>query len=108
MIDQTISRLKDSIENASNLDSKKKAELLGLIEQMKNEMDQVTALDEKGSIANFAYSSTYEAMKESGDKNLLDISLAGLNETVRKYEITHPELVKAVNAVCNFLSNLGI
>ena len=60
------------------------------------------------SIANFTSASTHEAIKSSKNDKLLQLSIEGLSASVRKFEVSHPDLTKAVNAVCNFLSNLGI
>lgn len=110
MINDAISKIEAKILENEVLKEDKKKELIELVEALKKEIVSLSDNDKENaaSIANFTSSSAHEAIKSDKNEELLAISLDGLATSVRKFEVTHPELTKAVNAVCNFLSNLGI
>lgn len=112
MIKQTISRIEDKINNAPALKEESKAELLGLIGDLKEEISSLskTSTERAESITGFVNISTHEAIRQDGDKNrrLLDLSIEGLASSVEDIEVTHPRLVQTVNSICNMLSNLGV
>ena len=110
VINDTISKIESKIAANDILNSEKKNELLDLIGDLKKEVVELSKDDDENatSIANFTSVSAYEAIKSSKNDKLLQLSIEGLSTSVRRFEVTHPDLTKAVNAVCNFLSNLGI
>lgn len=110
MINDTISKIEKKINDTASLNQEKKNEFLDLLKDLKKEVVSLSEDDNDNamSIANFTSASTHEATKQNRNDKLLKISLDGLSASVRTFEVTHPELTKAVNAVCNFLSNLGI
>ena len=110
MINDAISKIESKILENEVLKEDKKKELIELVEALKKEIVSLSDNDKENaaSIANFTSASAHEAIKSDKNEKLLAISLDGLATSVRKFEVTHPELTKAVNAVCNFLSNLGI
>ncbi len=110
MITDTIQKIEENIKKTRNIDPKKKTELLGLISNLKKEVVDLSAvdMDNAESIVNFAKVSTHETVRENPDDKLKSLSLEGLNLSVKKFEVSHPALVAAVNSVCNFLANIGI
>ena len=109
MIEETIKRIEAKLSDAS-LSEDKRLELMRLIEVLKNELNQLSEkdADHATSVAGFAEISSHEATRGEKDRALLDISLHGLTSSVEKFEVEQPELVKAVNAICMLLSNIGI
>jgi len=110
MINDTISQIEVKIKNSGSLNDSNKEELLKLVTNLKNEVIDLskTHSEDAASIANFTNVSADEAIRQKQNYKLLNISLEGMRTSVEKFETTHPELVKRVNAVCNFLANLGI
>lgn len=81
MIQDNIRKMEDAIRGLEVVDSKKKAELLGLLESLKSEADQLSKAHE---------------------------TLAGLAESLRAFEGAHPKLVELADELCLLLSRIGI
>lgn len=110
MINDTLNKIKNNIINTANIDESKKKELLSLIENLKYEINKLSVSDAENAqtIANFAKASTHEAVKGKRDDELASLSIKGLSLSAKRFEVSHPNLVSAVNSVCTFLSNMGI
>lgn len=110
MINDTLNKIKQTIVNTRNINESKREELLSLIENLKGEIDKLSVNDAENAqtIANFTRTSTHEAVKGKRDDELVSLSINGLALSAKKFEVSHPNLVSAVNSVCTFLSNMGI
>ena len=110
MIDSTLQKIRDKIENANNLETKSKEQLLELLTSLETEITEFAKQNREGaeSIALFSQSSAHEITKEKPDQALQKLSLEGLSRSVKEFEVTHPKLTDAVNQFCQMLANLGI
>lgn len=109
MIQDTITKIEENIRDAKNIDDLKKQELLGLVVSLKKEVIELSTTNKEDAetVANFTKASTHEITKTEKNKNLIDLSLKGLSESVNKFEASHPDLVSVVNSICVSLSNSG-
>ena len=110
MVQDKIAKIEAKIKEAGSMNNEKKAELLQLLSSLKSEVGELSKThgEEAESITGFTKLSAYEAMREKKDPKLIKLSLEGLSSSVKKFETSHPKLVDAVNAISNFLSNIGI
>lgn len=110
MIDDTISKIEAELTHAANLSAERKAELLRLLESLKQEVGELSKTDREGarSIAKFAEVSTHEATRTEQNPKLRELSVNGLKSSVEGFEESHPKLVQVVNSISQTLSNLGI
>jgi hypothetical protein len=110
MIQDTIARLEENVENSATLKPENKTELLRLLATLRGEVGELakTHADDARSIAGFAAVSTHEATRTEPNPELLELSLQGLSRSVGEFEGTHPRLVQIVNSICTAMSNLGI
>jgi hypothetical protein len=109
MFDPTLARLEAEIKEAG-ISPEKKAELTALIAELRAELSRLpeAQADQAKSIAGFAHVSTHEATRPARRRELLDVSLAGLEKSVAEFEASHPRLVQAVGALSAALSNVGL
>jgi Mg2+ and Co2+ transporter CorA len=110
MIEDTIGKIEARIQNAETIKDDRRQELLQLLGTLKSEVAELSKThgEQAESIAGFAELSTHEATRSEQNPQLLNLSLTGLNSSVRELEKSHPRLVQLVNAISNTLSNLGI
>jgi Domain of unknown function (DUF4404) len=110
MIDDTIAKIQQRLEQSANLPVEKRAELLDLIAQLKTEIKGVSASDpdQAQSIAGFAELSTHEATRDQPQSATKNSAISGLESTVKGFEAAHPKLTAVVNRIADALSNLGI
>ena len=110
MIDNTLGRIEDRLQNLRSIDEEKKKELSLLFSTLRTEIRHLseTHAEHAESISQFAELSTHEATRKEGDPHLRELSVDGLSSSVSGFEVTHPRLVEIVNSICNVLSNLGI
>ena len=110
MIDETLKKIESQIQSAEAIPVERRRELAQLLDKLKSEVGELahTHDDEAQSIAGFTQVSTHEAIRETRNPQLLDLSLQGLRSSVEGFEKTHPRLVQIVNSISNTLSNLGI
>lgn len=110
MIKNTLTELEEKIQNVDSLPDEQKAELLHLFSTLKEEIEGLSETEAEGaeSIAGFTQISTHEATRQERNPQLLELSLEGLASSVRGFETSHPQLVEAVNSICQILANLGI
>jgi Mg2+ and Co2+ transporter CorA len=110
MAKETINKICDQIKQLDTLDETKKNEMLELMGKLEKEVGSLSEskVEEAQTIANFAQSSTHEAIKKEKNPELQEISIKGLSSSVEDFEVSHPELVKVVNRIIIMLSNIGI
>ncbi len=110
MINDTLSTIENKIHSVKTINEEKKKELLRLISKLKKEILDVSKTDMENaqSIAIFANASAHEALKEIVDPRMFELASQGFSTSVRKFEVTHPDLVSVVNAISTLLANMGI
>jgi hypothetical protein len=110
MIEETIKKIESRIRSAEAITGKSKSELLTLVATLKSEITILskTRAEHAESITGFIDRSTHEATRREKNPELLRLSLAGLEESVKGFEASHPQLVQQVNYVCTMLANVGI
>ncbi len=106
----TITKIKTKIQEATFPRSETKKELLDLISQLEPEAAGLSKAhpEHAESIIGFMERSTHEATRHGKNEELLKISLAGLNASVKGFEASHERLVAVVNNICTTLANMGI
>lgn len=110
MIADTLQKIRERIQGSTRMDPDNKAQLMDLIEQLNMEIQKVEGSDKEQaeSVANFTNLSTHEVSKEQYDEDLVNLSIDGLGKSVRKFEVTHPELTEVVNKIAYLLQSMGI
>lgn len=110
MIHETIKTIEGRIGSAKVITPQNKKELLELIAKLKAEITELsrTKAEHAESITGFIDRSTHEATRQDRNPELLKLSLAGLAESVKGFEASHPRLVSQVNYICTMLANVGI
>ena len=110
MIEETIKKIEARIRAAEALPGENREDLLRLISTLKSEITALskTRAEHAESIAGFIDTSTHEATRREKNPELLRLSLAGLEESVKEFEASHPRLAAQVNSICTMLSNAGI
>lgn len=110
MIEETIKKIEQSLSETPSLSALQKDELLKLLEELKKEVSDLPASHSHQAqrIMKFTEISTYEITNKSQNLKLQKLSLEGLNESVKEFEASHPQLVASVNAFCQALSGMGI
>ena len=110
MIQETLQRIEASLAENSTLPEKRKNELIGLFNTLKNEIEQLESSDSEdaGSIVSYTESSVREATRTDPDEVLLRHTLDGLSLSVRRFEVSHPALMDAINTISQVLSGSGI
>ena len=110
MQEDTIARIEARLKNSPNLAPENRAELLGLLAQLKGELETLsrTDADHARSVAGFAELTAHEATREEPKPRLFHLSAAGLMSSVQGLELSHPKLTAVVNSLCQVLSNTGI
>ena len=110
MIRDTIGKIEEQIRGSAAIKEESKSELLNLLATLKQEMDSLsqTHVEDAQSIAGFTEVSAHEATRQTKSPELLELSLKGLSSSASGFERSHPELVRAVNAFCTALANLGV
>ncbi|MBT6120284.1 DUF4404 family protein [bacterium] len=110
MIKETIMKMELLIKDAKKMDPKRKIDLEALIKELKIELDDLSKnkQEDADSIAGFATVAVHEALRESKDEALIELSTSGLQSSVRKIAASHPKLTAIVRNISRSLSNLGI
>ncbi len=80
-----LAKLEKLIESAEDISAAKKAEILALIAQLREELDEKNPAEKPDSTLT----------KE-------------LRDQVAEFEVEHPDLVELTNRACNMLSDMGI
>ena len=110
MIEETIKKIESRIRSADSISGSSRTELLQLVSTLQSEITDLsrTRAEHAESIAGFIDRSTHEATRRERNPELLRLSLAGLAESVKGFEESHPRLVSQVNYICTMLANAGI
>jgi Mg2+ and Co2+ transporter CorA len=110
MIEQTISEIESKISGAEAVSPERRRELLQLLATLKTEVAVLSKSNQEqaDSIAGFAQLSTHEALRQTQDPQLREISLRGFRSSVENLEQTHPRLTHSVNRISKMLSDWGI
>lgn len=110
MIQDTLRKIETRLQEAPNLPPETRVALESLLNDLKEEVSVLSEDRQEAveSIAGFTDSSTREALRQTQDPDLLDVSLDGLKRSVRDFELSHPKLTDIVNGICHQLSDLGI
>ncbi len=110
MIQDTIQKLEAKLSGNAGIKPENKTELLGLLGQLKGEINSLAETDSEGAqtVAGFAEVSTHEATRAQRDPELVELSVKGLSRSVTSFEESHPQLVAVVNRIATTLSNMGI
>jgi hypothetical protein len=108
-IENTMQRLQTKIQE-SGLSAERKAELLRLLSALDSEIGKLSKTDPEHaeSIAGFVERSAHEATRQKKHQGLLRLSLAGLEESVKGFEQSHPVLTTNINNICTALASMGI
>jgi len=110
MIKNTMKRIKAKIQKESSVTKERKTELLNLLSVLESEIAKLSKIDSEHaeSITGFIERSTHEAIRQKRKPELLRLSLAGLTESVKGFEASHPVLVEKINNISTALANMGI
>jgi Mg2+ and Co2+ transporter CorA len=110
MINDTISHIEESIRKSSDLTGKQKEDLLLQIGELRKEISALskTHPEQAQSIAGFTQVSMHEAIRGEKDPELARLSFKGLEESVRRFEVSHPQLVGVIDGIMQMLSSMGI
>ena len=110
MIQETIKKIEQRVKGSQTLSDTGRQELLGLLKDLKGEMDGLSQTDREQaqSITSYFDISTHEVTRQGKQPKLLQHSLEGLSASVDGFETSHPKLVMVVNRICTTLSNLGV
>ena len=111
MAKETIKKIEEKIRNNTGLEQDKRAELLELMGNLKQELDQLQKTDSSkakaiadlaGASADKAFNDNAAAGESSGNP------VKDLESSVEEFEVTHPRLVRVINRICIMLSSIGI
>jgi hypothetical protein len=110
MINNTISHIEKIIRKSSTLSKKQKKELLHQIGNLQKEISVLskTNPEQAQSIAGFTQVSMYEAIRSEKNPELTQLSFNGLKESVRRFEVSHPQLVAVIDGIMDMLVAIGI
>lgn len=109
MLSDTLKRIENRLA-AAGLEPQRRAELEALLAELRAELGELGEADgdRARSVAGFTEISSHEALRQPGDRNLQELSLQGLGASVEGLEADYPRLVRVVNALCDFLSGMGV
>jgi prefoldin subunit 5 len=110
MRDEQIEKIRSAVEAAEHVPADKKAELLGLLSKLKPAITKAsqTHQDHAKSVARLVEASAHEATRAEQKPESIRKLLRELEQSVEKFEASHPELVALVTEYTAFLSALGI
>ena len=110
MIEDTIKKIEGKIRTANSITQENKTELLNLLATLESEIARLAKGqgEHAESIAGYIERSTHEATRHEKNPELLKLSLAGLAESVKGLEASHPRLVADINCISTVLANMGI
>ena len=110
MLDETLAKLEANIRESDAIQADQKAELLRLLTTLKSEIATLehTHAEQAASVLGLTERSMHEAIRQPKDPQLTASALQELAASVAELEVSHPQLVNAVNAISVLLSNIGI
>jgi hypothetical protein len=104
----TLQEIKDKLSGDSTLNEEKKTELLGMLDELENEMGNVESNEHVENISGNIKRSAEEVTKEEKDPDLIEKALSDLNNSVTEFEVSHPKLFESVNNISAMLASMGI
>jgi|WetSurMetagenome_2_1015567.scaffolds.fasta_scaffold00303_13 hypothetical protein len=110
MVRETIGRIEARINAATSMSQEKKQELLSLVSKLKNEVSSLPEVhgEDARSLAGFTETSVHEATRQVVNQELLRHSLDGMRLAVRRFEVSHPNLVGLINNIGQTLWKMGV
>jgi hypothetical protein len=110
MLEETVNKIEAAIGRIGSLETRDKAEILGLLESLKSEVSELSRThgEHARSIAGLAEIAAHEAGRREKSPGLLKHSLEGLALSARGFEDSHPRLVRIVDGICVLLARMGI
>jgi hypothetical protein len=110
MINDTISNIEKNIRKSSTLNKKQKKDFLHQIGKLQKEISVLAKSnpEQAQSIACFTQVSMHEAIRDEKNPKLAQLSFKGLKESVRRFEVSHPKLVAAIDEIMEMLAAMGI
>jgi hypothetical protein len=110
MIKDTLKKIKTKIRTTKSITKENRTELLTLITSLESQIVRLARgeTEHAESITGFIERSAHEATRREKNPELLRLSLAGLETSVRGFEASHPRLVADINGICTVLANMGI
>lgn len=99
-MNSSLQQLREKINAASSLTPAHKQELLGLVDNLRQELESLAHTDH----ARAQNVSSLAKEAAAGQQE----SLENFSGSVEELEITHPKLVNIVNRICKMLSDIGI
>jgi hypothetical protein len=110
MIHDTISKIKSKIRDGKNLKDDTKKQLLELVTNLESEVNELSKIkkEQAESITHFTGIYAHETTRLERNPALIQISLQGLDQSIKEFEVSHPKLTNTVNHICQILANMGI
>jgi hypothetical protein len=110
MLEHTLEKIENKIKDAPNIPDESKSEYLALLHTLNNEITELqkSQKEKAESIKGFTKVAAHEITRDEIDPGLIKISIDGLSSSVKEFEASYPKLVQTVNAICDFLSKIGI
>jgi hypothetical protein len=109
MVNKTLSKIKKTIRDNTNLSDKDKSQIINLLGTLKVEINELSKSheEEAESIVGFIERSTHESIRKRKNPTLLKLSIDGISESVKEFEASHPKLAETVNFLSSALANSG-
>lgn len=104
----TIKVISERLAAENGIDPARKAELLGMLEELDEELHTVESAENKELISNRIMISAEEITKGEKDKDLIEKTLGDLKDSVTEFEVSHPKLFEKVNNISAMLASMGI
>src|SRR5438067_10077431 len=110
MTDERIQKIKSALEAADHISPEKKAELLAVLAKLKSAIAEVaqTSEEEAESISRFVEASAHEVASKKERRESVERVLGKFNQSVEKFEASHPQLTSFVSNYSAVLSGMGI
>ncbi len=108
--DQQIDKIQAAVEAANHIPADKKAELLGLLSRLKPAIAEAsqTHEDHAEKIVRLVEASAHEATHAEKKPDAMRKLVRELEQSVEKFEASHPDLFAFVTEYTALLSALGI
>jgi hypothetical protein len=102
MLQETIDKLEHKIRYTKTLTKEKREELTGLVRELRTELTELekSEKEQAESIADFAHAAARESLRAKQDEQLLHLSAQGLKSSIRKFEVSHPNLTRVIQSIC--------
>ena len=110
MIKETLAKVESAIARIQAAEGKEKAELVSLLTQLKTELAALpeSRMDDARSVAHFTETAAHEATRAGRNTELKDLSISGMEASVKGFEVSHPRMVEITNEICMILARMGI